>query len=376
MATKFTGRWQGGRTYETSDGRTVFVIERMRHGRRYTTPLDVGTKREALAELALFERDPDAYTTRVADAGLRASEVVRMEAALVGRFLEYLAREQRTERYRKNTRYYLSQWAEALAGRDLRTVTLQDLKRALVRWPKAYKARVIAIKTFLSYVREVEALVTPAQDPTLALKVPPARPGKKLKERAYDLKVVDRFYRATDNQAVRDVLLVLAKTGLHGTELSRIARGEAEVLVLPDQGAITATIRFVHKSGEEHVQSVDAQTLAAVQRLVRRGQIPVDAFLRKHMRVAGKKLGEEPILLGRLRHCFITWAQDVGVELKPKSAGVPLATVAAIVGHKSAKTTRLFYTGFRVPSLLQLPLRLEHPDDPVEITRAAGARPG
>jgi integrase len=222
----------------------------------------------------------------------------------------------------------------------------------------------------------VEALVTPAQDATLALKVPPARPGKKLKERAYDLKLVERFYRATDNQAVRDVLLVLAKTGLHGTELARIARGEAEVLVLPDQGAIAATMRFVHKSGEEHVQSIDAQTLAAIQRLARRGQVPVDAFLRKHMRVAGKKLKEEPILLGRLRHCFITWAQDVGVELKPKSAGVPLATVAAIVGHKSAKTTRLFYTGFRVPSLLQIPLRLEHPDDPVEITRAAGTRQG
>jgi hypothetical protein len=29
----------------------------MRHGRRYTTPFDVGTKREALAELALFDRD-------------------------------------------------------------------------------------------------------------------------------------------------------------------------------------------------------------------------------------------------------------------------------------------------------------------------------
>jgi hypothetical protein len=68
----------------------------------------------------------------------------------------------------------------------------------------AYKARVIALKTFCSYVREVEAIITPAQDATLALKVPPPRPGKKLKERAYDLKLVERFYRATDNQAARD----------------------------------------------------------------------------------------------------------------------------------------------------------------------------
>ena len=70
MATNFTGRWQGGRTYLTDDGRTVFVVEKMRHGRRYTTPLDVGSEREALAEFALFVRDPERYVTT---RGRRAS---------------------------------------------------------------------------------------------------------------------------------------------------------------------------------------------------------------------------------------------------------------------------------------------------------------
>jgi transposase-like protein len=50
MATKLTGRWQAGRTYQTDRSPTVFVIEKMRHGRRYTTPLDVESEREALAE--------------------------------------------------------------------------------------------------------------------------------------------------------------------------------------------------------------------------------------------------------------------------------------------------------------------------------------
>ncbi len=39
----WTGTWTGGRTHEADD-RTIFVtIEKMRHGRRYTTPLEVGT---------------------------------------------------------------------------------------------------------------------------------------------------------------------------------------------------------------------------------------------------------------------------------------------------------------------------------------------
>jgi len=65
--TNWGARWQGGRTYG-EDGRTVYVVEKMRHGRRYTTPLDVGSEREALAELARFERDPEGYTPRRLDA--------------------------------------------------------------------------------------------------------------------------------------------------------------------------------------------------------------------------------------------------------------------------------------------------------------------
>jgi hypothetical protein len=56
--------------------------------------------------------------TRVAAAELPASEAVRMDAALVGRLLEYLTRDERTERYRNDVRPYLSQWAKALAAAD------------------------------------------------------------------------------------------------------------------------------------------------------------------------------------------------------------------------------------------------------------------
>ena len=135
MAAHWTGKWPGGRTYER-DGRTVFVVERMRHGRRYTIPLDVGSERQALAELALFERDPEGFATRGEAAEQRVVASVFVGADNVQRFLDHLKREKRTDRYRRNCRYYLSLWAEALAGRDLRQVTLQELKRVLACHPR------------------------------------------------------------------------------------------------------------------------------------------------------------------------------------------------------------------------------------------------
>ncbi len=55
MEHTWTGKWVGGRSYE-ADGQTVYVIERMQHGRRYTIPIEAGNERQALAELALFDR--------------------------------------------------------------------------------------------------------------------------------------------------------------------------------------------------------------------------------------------------------------------------------------------------------------------------------
>ena len=63
-------------------------------------------------------------------------------------------------------------------SRDLRSLSLQELKRFLARWPTARKNRIIAIKSFFSFLREVSATLPSAQDETLALKVPPSRPER------------------------------------------------------------------------------------------------------------------------------------------------------------------------------------------------------
>ena len=49
-------------------GDTVWVLEKQVHGRLYTTRLSAGNEKDALAELALFRRDPAAYVARAQEA--------------------------------------------------------------------------------------------------------------------------------------------------------------------------------------------------------------------------------------------------------------------------------------------------------------------
>ncbi|HVG57719.1 MAG TPA: site-specific integrase [Hyalangium sp.] len=376
---EWNGRWPGGRTFLDRHGKTRWQLERMHNGVRYSRRLDARNESEALAELALFERDPDAYLTKAEAVEKAQAEAVLMDAELVARFLAHLKTEGRTERYRRSLRTYLAQWAESLAGRDLREVTLQEFKRELAKNPTARKHRIIAIKSFFSFLREVEAVLSPAQDATLGLKVPPARPEKARRKKGYTMQEVEAFYRAisgwaspklgglkTDVQAVRDIFVLHAKTGMHRSEIERVARGDCELKPV-EHSEIRGVVRFTHKSGRIHTQSLDAQSFMAAQRLQARGGAPADSWVRKVLRHTAKILDCEPIKLGQMRHSFVSWALTHGVEARPAEGGVPLATVASIVGHTSANTTSRFYDVTEVKPMIRLPLRLEHPEDPVPL---------
>src|SRR5713101_6784192 len=143
---QWTGKWAGGRTYRKHDGSIVWVLEKMVHGVPYTMALGIASEREANAELALFRRDPARYLTKAQSADKLQREVVRIEVATLARFLAHLSSEGRTKRYRENLRTYLSQWVEQLAGRDLREVSTQDLKRRTLRpLPPAGEAACLSI---------------------------------------------------------------------------------------------------------------------------------------------------------------------------------------------------------------------------------------
>jgi len=338
--------------------------------------------------LPLFDRDPAAYQTKTAEKSRPPSEVITIDGPAVGRFLEFLRTEERTQRYRRNVQHYLATWGKFYAGRDIRSVPLQEVLQELGRHRRARKNRIIALKSFTAYLREQEAELTSKEDPTIDLKVPSARPQKAIREKGYPIEQVEKLYsaitgwqsnqygwkgtgRKVDVQCVRDVLVLHAKCDMHATEIDRLARGLGEVKPVEGQGEIAGTIKLVHKSGRVHIQSVDAQTLAAAQRLQARGSAPVDSFIRKVVKRAVEKVNKhghrellKPIRFGELRHSLVTWAHEGGQEIRAKEGGVPLHTVAAVVGHMTALTTKRFYEGVKVPVMIKIPLKLFHPEDP------------
>ncbi len=83
----------------------------------------------------------------------------------------------------------------------------------------------------------------------MALQVPPTRPGKAPGERAYSADVIEAAYRDLRTQFARDTFRLLAVTGLHRTEVDRLASGKGTVEVVNDASGIYAVARYTHKNG-------------------------------------------------------------------------------------------------------------------------------
>src|SRR5262245_23634403 len=146
----WVGEWEGGRVRE-AHGRRLWVIERQVSGIRYALTLDVDSERAALAELALFERDPAGYRTRGQSAAATDSAGARLDGKTLEDFLKYAESQGLTEDYRKYILGgYLEDWGLALARRDLRTVKLQELRTLLAQkaWAGGRRHRIVAIKSF------------------------------------------------------------------------------------------------------------------------------------------------------------------------------------------------------------------------------------
>ncbi len=385
----WTGTWAGGRTYQTKDGHTVWVIRKMVNRHRYQITLGCETQRQALAQLALFEQDPAAYKTpsqkkaeaqrsaqdaaektrQDAEARRRQDEqdAVYLDAAFVARFLEHI--KDRTPKYKKDTRYYLSAWADALQGRDLRKVEPREVLRLLSQWNTAEQKRIAALKAFCSFLIK-KGFLDPAQDPSRTLTVPASRPEKALREKGYQMATIEALYRAINDQGSRDVLLLHAKLGLHESEVQRIAAGEGKISLVPGHPVITGTVKFVHKSGRVHTLSLDAQALAAAQRLQAHGA-PTPDQVRHRLRIACEAHGLPRVKVGELRHSFVAWSLEAGEAITLSGKGVPLALVASVLGHTSTVTTQKFYDVSKVPSMIKLPMKLEHPEDPQAVRAAA-----
>jgi hypothetical protein len=381
MAT-WIGKWKGGRIRQGPHETARFVIERTVQGKgRIALTLDSQSEAEAMAELALFNRDPAGYATKAQAADVAQTAAVELNDATVERFLKHLRKKDRSEKYIRSTQGYLAWWAERLAGIDLRTVPPRRYRALLDAGEHGgLHLRIAAIKSFCSYLRkdDNEVELTTAQDGTLELKVPQAKPAKDRAAKGYAIADVERLYRFIDEQIVRDFYRAVVMCGMHSTEARRLI-DLGEISELRDAASeIAGTLRFRHKNRGYHIQSVDRLTLAATQRLKAMGaaMIPgerqvnnaLDAA-QKAAHLSGIETGK--IRLGPMRHSFVTWARSAGGRIvTPPVGGVSLAAVAEAIGHRDKRTTQLFYDGTEVPPMVVVPVTLTHPNDPAAIERA------
>lgn len=364
MGAKWLRKWAGGRVRAVA-GREVYVIERL--GRTLT--LDVRDEQGALAELALFNRDPLHYQTLRAQA-LAAAGDVAVTLAAVPEFLAWAATQGYSTRYvRYRLQPCLAEWGDALQRRDLRKVKLSEL-RAVLKGKPAEGNRIVALKAFTAWLRQ-EGRLARSEDPTLELKVPQGRPEMVVRLKGYGAADLERAYGACELQMVRDVMVLRLKTGMHHTEIERIAAGRAAPVRVDDPCGIVGTVAFPHKTSRAHVVSLDSQGWAAMQRLIARGRAPADMTVRRELARAARRLGGGAVALhpGEFRHSFVTLARKFGRLVKPTAGGVSLEEVARVTGHTRVRTTSEHYDGTQVPAMVVLPLTLHHPSDPIQLDK-------
>lgn len=406
MARKWLGSWQGGRTLRDRNGKPGWVLERMVGGARFTKRLEAKSEGEALAELALFDRDPSAYVTAKEQAQQALQGALVVCAETIGQVRDHLLQKKRDPDYVTNVVSYLATWGEDLAGADLRKLSVQNLKLLLTKHQTAKAKRVASLKSFTAFFRTELNTLPAGEDPTLGLMSLQYVPAKMKKEKGYSKETIEAVYAAIHDwetertapdahgrtrpvgciatnrregwgtlQGVRDVLVMRAKFGMHQSEIDRLSSGAAILKPLKGQGEIAGTVRFTHKSGQDHTLSLDAQGFAAAQRLATKGGAISYSYVRATLKYAARRAGVAAFLPGELRHSFITIARTEGREVKPKSGGVDLATIASVVGHHGTHTTAGSYLGGHVPSMILIPLGLKHPEDPQPLLKVVSSAP-
>lgn len=385
------GTWAHGITRETKAG-TVFVMVAMASGVRYRKTLGLISEEAALEQWRIFKRAPKAFKSdREKDLAEKA-QACYLTAGEISRFVAYLEDEGRHPDYIAGVSKYLSEWIPVFKQQNIKTIDIGILDRALEKWAAkrskrrngtgAAAYRIKALKSWVKYLKTARGgrRMTEADDPFKVMKVPSA--GER-KEKAYsiarlaqtysDIKVWShaksaKYKRSPDPetiQAVRDVFQLGARTGMHLSEINRLAAGDATVRVLgPEYGQIAGTVRFKHKSGMWHVVSVDAQALKAAQRLVMRGSAPGRGYLRKVLQRA-RQVDVDVLNCGWLRHSFATISKGHGIPILPLDRGVPLELIADVLGHKSLKMLKEHYNWNDVPLMISIPsLILHNVDDP------------
>lgn len=340
--------WEGGYFTTGKNGRASYVIEREVGGVRHHVSTRCSTRRAALEQLGRFEANPSAYVP----AGEKPSAPRRLTAELLEEFRQWqLNGKGVTARHAYYTGIYLADWIEDLGGVDLRNVTLKDhVDPALVRRIGAKPKRIAALKVFYGWMRTQKRLLVTADDCTLDLLVPQARPEKRRRKKAVDQLLVQKVLGKLPDR-YRDVLLFMACTGWHITEVQRFARdARSELVELTPEAVLRdgclAVAKTWHKGKLWTVTPiVTQQHLEAARRIRERATFPrwFNVALKKvALELGGDLRTGAPYYfpLGVMRHSFATWHVQKGADAK---------RVSVALDQKDERTARDFYIDVDVP---------------------------
>lgn len=338
-------KWPGGHVHRQRDGQPLYVIARTIQGKRFHISTRTHNLTAAMKQLERFEADPWGYSP----AGVEAAPPLLLTRQLI---LEHrawsLGVKGNSTHHANDVAHRLAEWGRAVGQRDLRKLSLRDdLKPALERWGTSRRHRVIALKSFFSWLRKEKGLVTTAQDPTLDLPVPQARPEKAVRRKAVESARVRAAWRELKG-GYADMLEVLAATGMHVSELERFIRQDAAHLVHGKRPLAVLVTR--HKSGVwTRIPLDEPSHVRAAERLKKSGTVP--RWFRLHLKAACERAGVEVFTPGVLRHSVATHAVE---------AGATPDQVAQFLHHRDKRTTERFYVDVAAPKAQVPVMRMNH----------------
>lgn len=337
-------RWPGGYVHTQKDGQKLFIIEREIRERRFHVSTRCHNLRAAMKQLERFEADPLGYRPE----GNDDEGALLLTPELIQEFREWSRNVKRNSRRHANTVFHrLAEWMDDLRGKDLRRLSLRDdLKPALDRRKNMRAYRIIALKSFCSWLRKEKGLLKTSEDTTLDLPVPQAQPEKHRRRKALSF---EQVVGAAEHLApiYRDTLNLLLGTGMHFSELERFIKSpESELIVskektmTTDGRAVEAVLVTKHKSGAwTRIPLTEKAHVEAAARLREGGVVPKKPNVA--IKAACEKAKVATFTLGVIRHSVATWAIERGAT--------PDA-VAEFLGHKDRRTTMKFYADVSVPT--------------------------
>lgn len=331
-------RWDGGYKHRQRDGKDLFIIEKQVGKKRFHISTRCHSETAAYEHLKRFQADPWAYEAEM-KVGREPDATLRLTDELVSEFGEWLLARDRptTPKYAAEIEARLLDWVEELGGNDLRRLELGKLKAALAK-KRGRQHRIIALKSFCSWLRTEKHLLDRRDDVTLDLLVPQAVPEKHKRRKAVPFEHVKSAmtYLAP---AYRDCLLLLSHTGWHVSELERFIR-DTESGIADGRGEVLGVLQVLHKTGATtRTPILVAGALEAAKRLKERKEVP--RKMNSTLRAACRLAGVAEFTFGVMRHSVATWAVE---------AGTPVEVVAEFLNHKSKKTTETFYVDLAVPT--------------------------